>query len=740
MPNIFTANLRGGGGSLVIHKPAVSNFAALAITYPTPGAGWTVTTSDNGYSYVYSTESNQWVLASTATVPPATATVEGIVKLTTSTVSTSTDTAATPASVKAAYDLAASKLSPTGSASLLTDFPVLNQDTTGTASVADALSAQYIDWNATSGGSSIANKPVIPTQYTDEMAQDAIAPMLTTGPHTGISFTYNDSLSKLLATVNFPAAGDMTGPANSVDSDIAVFNGTSGKQIKSSGKKVTDFAASNHNHFGLYAPALIAGQNYINDAEKSNLHAPHSDDQDLSLYLLKTATEIYTTEEKTKLAELTVGGGGSGLTLEQAAMLHAPHSDDQDLTNFVTKISGKSLSTEDYTTAEKAKLAAITGLTPEQAALLHAPHSDDQTPAEIAAIITSGTHSGISYSYANGKLNSTVIAAGSGDVTGPASSVNTNIVTFNGTTGKILEDSGKKLSDFVARTDTENFTLAEKTKLSGLTPYTDEQVQDVVGSMLTTSLHTGIQFVYDDNNNQLNATVTGTQDLSNYVVKEVGKGLSTEDYSTAEKTKLAGLAPQVQADWNQYNNTLPGFIQNKPTIPTQYTDEQAQDAAASILLNGTHSGISFAYDTVNNKMNATASGGGGGSAITRYEAGAGTGCYVLATGPGVVITKTGNTATFSTPAGVQIISASIHFTSTDIGAATAANIDFGINQGCGDNSDYTTMFAPQFQVWADVSGNRAYRATAVCSLNVNSHNMLVAGLVANMAIWVNVSF
>jgi hypothetical protein len=35
---------------------------------------------------------------------------------------------------------------------------------------------------------------------------------------------------------------------------------------------------------------------------------------------------------------------------------------------------------------------------------------------------------------------------------------------------------------------------------------------------------------------------TGTQDISGKVDKIVGKGLSTEDYTTAEKTKLATLS------------------------------------------------------------------------------------------------------------------------------------------------------------------------------------------------------
>lgn len=45
---------------------------------------------------------------------------------------------------------------------------------------------------------------------------------------------------------------------------------------------------------------------------------------------------------------------------------------------------------------------------------------------------------------------------------------------------------------------------------------------------------------------------------------------------------------------------------------TAYTNEQAQDTVAAMLVNGTHTGISFAYDDVNAKINATATGGGTG--------------------------------------------------------------------------------------------------------------------------------
>ena len=45
---------------------------------------------------------------------------------------------------------------------------------------------------------------------------------------------------------------------------------------------------------------------------------------------------------------------------------------------------------------------------------------------------------------------------------------------------------------------------------------------------------------------------------------------------------------------------------------TQYTDNDAKDAAAQSLLNGSHTGITFNYDSTNKIISATASGGGGG--------------------------------------------------------------------------------------------------------------------------------
>ena len=60
--------------------------------------------------------------------------------------------------------------------------------------------------------------------------------------------------------------------------------------------------------------------------------------------------------------------------------------------------------------------------------------------------------------------------------------------------------------------------------------------------------------------------------LGNKVDKVSGKGLSTEDYTSEEKTKLSGIETgaeaNVQSDWNQSNNEADDFIKNKPSLGT----------------------------------------------------------------------------------------------------------------------------------------------------------------------------
>lgn len=77
---------------------------------------------------------------------------------------------------------------------------------------------------------------------------------------------------------------------------------------------------------------------------------------------------------------------------------------------------------------------------------------------------------------------------------------------------------------------------------------------------------------------------------SNKVDKVEGKGLSTEDFTTEEKTKLAGIATgaevNVQADWDVVDTNSDAYILNKPTKLSDFSnDENFIDNTVGNLVN-----------------------------------------------------------------------------------------------------------------------------------------------------------
>jgi hypothetical protein len=95
----------------------------------------------------------------------------------------------------------------------------------------------YIGNGATNGG-----VPV--TDYTDEQARDAVAPMLVNGTHNAISFVYDDALDKINATVNLSdyqgviKAAAFNGSVVANDSSLLI-DGNTGK-FNLSGRVGTD--------------------------------------------------------------------------------------------------------------------------------------------------------------------------------------------------------------------------------------------------------------------------------------------------------------------------------------------------------------------------------------------------------------------------------------------------------------------------------------------------------------------
>ena len=234
---------------------------------------------------------------------------------------------------------------------------------------------------------------------------------------------------------------------------------------------------------------------------------------------------------------------------------------------------------------------------------------------------------------------------------------------------KVDKEAGKGLS-------TNDYTTVEQTKLAAITG-TNTGDQDLSGLATTSAVTTSLNLKVDKEAGKglstndyttveqtkvsnLSGVNTGDQDLSGLattssvttslnlkVDKEAGKGLSTNDYTTVEQTKLAGIATgaevNVNADWNAV--TGDAQILNKPTIPS------AADGSETKVTAGTNVTVTGAGTTISPYIiNATAGGSG-----THYlgEAFNGGIIYYLYKGSdglehGLIVALTESTATWQT--------------------------------------------------------------------------------------------
>lgn len=79
------------------------------------------------------------------------------------------------------------------------------------------------------------------------------------------------------------------------------------------------------------------------------------------------------------------------------------------------------------------------------------------------------TSGGVTWTY-NGTAWTVAIAGGGGDVVGPASAVDDRIATFDGITGKLIQDSGALLSDYAAASGFTNMVALTQAAYDALTP------------------------------------------------------------------------------------------------------------------------------------------------------------------------------------------------------------------------------------------------------------------------------
>jgi hypothetical protein len=256
----------------------------------------------------------------------------------------------------------------------------------------------------------------------------------------------HDDAERELTVAGGAGSGDVVGPASSVDSRPALFNGTTGKLLKQGTAALGDAA---YKSTGTTAGTLAAGD----DARMTNARTPTAH---ASTHLtggadaiqaatasqpgLATATQITKLDGIEALADVTDAGNVGTAISGADAITTLADADKLPITasGVLKNIAYSALKT--LLNALYAIKGAITGsgLTMSTARLL------GRSTASSGAIEEITLGSGLTLTA--GTLSATG-GGGSGDVVGPASSVDSRPALFDGTTGKLLKQGSAALGD-----------------------------------------------------------------------------------------------------------------------------------------------------------------------------------------------------------------------------------------------------------------------------------------------------
>ena len=506
--------------------------------------------------------------------------------------------------------------------------------------------------------------------------------------------------------------------------------------------------------YALYAANAAGVNQKLNISDTSNMLSVYAKAMALQNLATTVNTKLSLSDSLTKYVTPTMLAANAfdSTSLSNRINLKANATDlNTSLATKVDKITGKELSTNDYTTAEKTKLAAITGT--------NTGDQDLSALATNAALALKANATDVNTSLAT-KANTAdvttalALKANTVDVTTAlATKANTaDVITALAT--KVDKVTGKELS-------TNDYTTAEKSKLAAITG-TNTGDQDL--SALATNAALALKANTTDVTTALNlkantadvntavATKANTTDvntaLATKVDKVTGKALSTNDYTTAEKSKLAAItgtntgdqdlsalatnaALALKANTTDVNTALTlkantsslstvatsgsyNDLSNKPTIPSAYT---LPTASASVL-GGVKVGSNLSVDG-NGVLSANINAGSISGTVT--VANGGTGATTL-TG---LVKGNGTNALTAAVAGTDY-QAPLTLATTGTGAATFSGTTLTIPTYSLPIADATNLGGVK------VGSNLSVDANGVLTANINAGTLTGTTLAANV--------
>ena len=347
-------------------------------------------------------------------------------------------------------------------------------------------------------------------------------------------------------TINFYTTSDTTGtPAFTFDFPEEIFLDQAGTEL------VSNFVWSALIYPNSTNPNLN-GKTVLVLAVKGDAETPTVK---YSFVDVSKLVDVYTSADNTIAIDdnqiaVKVSAVANNAIAKMSDGLHVDISgkaDKTELANYVTTETGKGLSTNDYTTTEKNKLAGIednaqaniietvkvnnTALTPSNKAV----NIDISNKIDKVTGATAGNFA---------KLNSDGTLANS---TVSATTIDNKIDKVTGATGNVAKfNSDGSLADTTipATNIVTKVTGATAGNIATLT--SDGKIADSsvpANSVVTkkTSATSGNITTFTTGGDISDSGIAVTT-IANKVDKVTGKGLSTNDYTTAEKNKLAGIA------------------------------------------------------------------------------------------------------------------------------------------------------------------------------------------------------
>lgn len=363
--------------------------------------------------------------------------------------------------------------------------------------------------------------------------------------------------AKLTGTPTAPTAASETNNTQ-IATTAFVQTATSGKVDKVTGK-------------GLSTNDLTATLKSNYDAaytHSQQAHAPSNAEKNVIVGIQRNGTDL-TVNSSTRKVNITVPTKTSELTND------SNFATTTALNSKVDKVTGKGLSTNDYTTAEKDKLASI------------------ENGANKTVVDTE-----LSSTSTNPLQNKAIYTK----FTSIQSDIDNKVPSSRSINGKALtSDITLSASDVGALPNT---TVIPSIDGLATETYVDNKVAGIVDSAPATldTLNELAAALADDPNF---ATTVATQ-IGNKVDKVDGKGLSTNDYTTAEKDKLASIengANKTIVD-TALSSTSTNPVENK-AIYAQFNGISAEVKQVKDDFNNNIEVVNEDIQTLTQKVNAT---------------------------------------------------------------------------------------------------------------------------------------